>query len=51
MLEPQRAWLPQFTGKALKSAPTISIPKSYQAVGVPLDPALAINHRLGKLIS
>jgi alpha-galactosidase len=49
MLEAERPWLPQFEGKSLRPVPTISIPKGTKGVPVPLDPALAIVHRFGKL--
>ena len=49
MLEAEKQWLPQFQGKSLKPLPTISIPKGTKGVPVPLDPALAIVHRFGKL--
>jgi alpha-galactosidase len=49
MLEKQRPWLPQFAGKTLKRAPTIVIPKDVKRQEVPLDPALAIANRFGKL--
>ena len=49
MLEAEKQWLPQFQGRALKPSPTISIPKGTKGVPVPLDPALAIVHRFGKL--
>jgi alpha-galactosidase len=49
MLEAEKQWLPQFQGKRLKPVPTISIPKGTKGVPVPLDPALAIVHRFGKL--
>jgi alpha-galactosidase len=51
LLEAQRAWLPQFAGKQIRSVPTISIPADVQAIEVPLDPALAIHKRFGQLIS
>jgi len=51
MLEAQRAWLPEFTGRKIRPTPTISIPANCQAVQVPLDPALAIHQRFGKLVS
>lgn len=51
MLESQRRWLPQFTGRTIRPAPTISIPHDVKAVDVPLDPALAIHKRFGKLVS
>ena len=49
MLEAEKQWLPQFQGKSLKPVPTISIPRGTKGVPVPLDPALAIVHRFGKL--
>jgi len=49
MFEAEKEWLPQFEGKALKKTPAISIPKDVKPVDVPVDPALAINARFGKL--
>ena len=49
MLEAERQWLPQFAGKELKPKPTIRIPPDVEPVDVPLDPALVIAHRFGKL--
>jgi alpha-galactosidase len=49
MLEAQRPWLPQFAGKAVRPPPTIPIPDGIRRVDVPLDPALVIAHRFGKL--
>ena len=49
MLEAQRPWLPQFEGKSLRPTPTIPIPDGITRVDVPLDPALVIAHRFGKL--
>ncbi len=49
MLEAQRQWLPQFEGKTLRAAPTVSIPPDVKPVEVPLDPALAIVHRFDEL--
>ena len=49
MLEAQREWLPQFEGRSLRSTPTINIPPNVKPVDVPLDPALVIAHRFGKL--
>jgi alpha-galactosidase len=49
MIEDQRRWLPQYEGKTLRSVPSIDIPKGTVGVPVPLDPALAIVHRFGKL--
>jgi alpha-galactosidase len=42
-------WLPQFEGKQLRPAPTISIPENLDRVDVPVDPALAIANRFGEL--
>jgi alpha-galactosidase len=49
MLEAQRQWLPQFDGKSVRPTPAIDIPPDVKPVEVPLDPALAIAHRFGKL--
>lgn len=51
MLEAERKWLPQFEGRKIRPTPAISIPRNVKPVDVPLDPALAINQRFGKLIS
>lgn len=49
MIEAQRSWLPQFEGKKLRSTPLIDVPKNVERAEVPLDPALAIANRFGKL--
>jgi alpha-galactosidase len=49
MFEAEKQWLPQFEGKVLKKTPVISIPKDVKPADVPIDPALAINARFGKL--
>lgn len=49
MLESQRQWLPQFADRSIRPTPTISIPRDVKRVEVPLDPALVIAHRFGKL--
>ncbi len=49
MLEEQREWLPQFKGKKITAKPPVRIPRNLKPVDVPLDPALAIVHRFGKL--
>ena len=49
MLEAEAQWLPQFAGKKLRAVPAISIPKNVKRQEVPLDPALAIANRFGKL--
>jgi alpha-galactosidase len=49
MLEAQRQWLPQFQDKSVRPTPAIHIPVAVTPVEVPLDPALAIAHRFGKL--
>jgi alpha-galactosidase len=51
MLEAERAWLPEFAGRSIRATPTISIPPGLKPVEVPLDPALAIHQRFGKLVS
>jgi alpha-galactosidase len=49
MLEAESQWLPQFSGKPLKKIEYITIPPGTVGVPVPVDPALAINSRFGKL--
>lgn len=49
MLAAEAQWLPKFTGKTLKPVPTINIPKDVKPADVPVDPALAIANRFGKL--
>jgi len=49
MLEAEAGHLPQFAGKRLRPAPAISIPKNVRRQEVPVDPALAIASRFGKL--
>jgi alpha-galactosidase len=49
MLEAERAWLPQFQGRAIRRLPVISIPKDVQRAPAPIDPALAIFARFGEL--
>jgi alpha-galactosidase len=49
MLEDQRRWLPQYAGKSLKKVEIIDTPPGTVGASVPLDPALAIVHRFGKL--
>jgi alpha-galactosidase len=49
MLEAEAEYLPQFAGRKLRSVPAISIPKDVKRQEVPLDPALAIANRFGKL--
>ncbi len=49
MLEAQRQWLPQFGGETVHPMPKIEIPENVEPVEVPLDPALAIANRFGKL--
>jgi alpha-galactosidase len=50
MLEASRVWLPQFDGKALRPAPTISTPPGTEGVSVPADPALIVAARFVELI-
>jgi len=49
MLEAEREWLPQFTGKQIQPRRTISIPKGCKEVDIPMDPAQAIMKRFIKL--
>jgi alpha-galactosidase len=49
MLESQRQWLPQYQGKSVRKINVIPTPAGMVGVAVPLDPALAIVHRFGKL--
>ena len=49
MPEAEREWLPQFEGKTLRKLPQINVPPDTVPVPAPVDPALAINARFGKL--
>ena len=49
MFEAEAKWLPQFEGKSLRPVPRIQIPAGTIPADVPVDPALAINGRFGKL--
>jgi alpha-galactosidase len=49
MLEAEAQWLPQFSGKTLCPVGYIDIPPGTVPAPVPVDPALAINARFGKL--
>ena len=49
MLEAERRYLPQFQDRTLRSVPAIEIPSNVVRQNVPLDPALAIANRFGKL--
>ncbi len=51
MLEAEAKWLPQFKGRKLRAAPTISVPAGLKRAEAPLDPALAIVHRFADLAS
>jgi len=51
MYEAEKEYLPQFDEKKIKRVPTIEIPGGTKGVGVPLDPALAIADRFGKLLN
>ena len=51
MLQAEAKWLPQFAGKTLAPKPDIPIPPGTVPAEVPVDPALAIAHRFGKLAS
>ena len=49
MLKAEARWLPQFAGRELRPVPAVVIPKNVRRREVPLDPALAIANRFGKL--
>ncbi len=49
MLEAERKYLPQFAGRTLRKVPAIQVPADVVRQEVPLDPALAIANRFGKL--
>jgi alpha-galactosidase len=49
MLEAQAGYLPQFKGKTLRKVPAIQVPAEVVRQAVPVDPALAIANRFGKL--
>lgn len=49
MLEAQRQWLPLFEGERVTARPSIDMPAGMTPVDVPVDPALAIANRFGKL--
>jgi alpha-galactosidase len=49
MLAAEAAYLPQFAGKTLRKVPAIQVPAGVVRQEVPVDPALAIANRFGKL--
>lgn len=49
LIEAERQWLPVFNGRQLAPRPIIAIPANVTPVDVPMDPALAIAHRFGRL--
>ena len=49
MFEAEAEWLPDFKDKSLKKLSDILIPNGTKPADVPVDPALAINSRFGKL--
>jgi len=49
MLEAEKAWLPEFSGKTINPTPLIHIPKNIKRAIVPIDPALAILARFQEL--
>jgi alpha-galactosidase len=49
LFEAHAQWLPHFEGKPLKSLDIINVPEGTVGVDVPLDPALAVANRFGKL--
>jgi len=49
MMDAQRQWLPQFSGRSPRPTPTIRIPENVKRAEVPIDPALAVFSRFGEL--
>jgi len=49
MFEGEEKYLPRFGGRRPRRLPVVSVPKGTVGVEVPLDPALAVVHRFGKL--
>jgi alpha-galactosidase len=49
LFEAEAQWLPQFAGKNIKTTNYIEVPPGTVGAPVPVDPALAINSRFGKL--
>ena len=49
MFEAEKQWLPQFEGRKLRKVDYIDVPANTVPAPVPIDPALAINSRFGKL--
>ena len=49
MFAAEKKWLPQFEGKTLRKIEHINVTASTVPAPVPIDPALAINSRFGKL--
>ena len=49
MFEAEAQWLPQFKNKPLKKIEHITVSPGTAGAPVPVDPALAINNRFGKL--
>ncbi|MCU0960868.1 MAG: alpha-galactosidase [Pirellulaceae bacterium] len=50
MFDGQQQFLPQFAGRRPRRLHTVRIPEHTVGVDVPLDPALAVVHRFGKLM-
>lgn len=51
LFEANREWLPQFQGKAFRKTSPVVIPEGTVGVEVPMDPALAIFHRIDRLLN
>jgi len=49
LFDTEAAWLPNFEGKTLDEIEIIDVPEGTTGVDVPLDPALAVANRFGKL--
>ena len=50
MFEGEKRYLSHFGGKRPRRLTAVSVPESTVGVDVPLDPALAVVHRFGKLM-
>ena len=49
LFQAEAQWLPHFKGRLPKKVDTIEVPQGTTGVNVPLDPALAVANRFGKL--
>jgi alpha-galactosidase len=51
LFEAEARWLPHFEGKLPRKVDLVDVPQGTAGVDVPLDPALAVANRFGKLAS